>query len=75
MKIKRIRDLREDNDLTQSQVADALGIPERTYGNYEMGIRQIPITILMDLALFYRTNVDYILEMTDEQKPYPRKRV
>lgn len=71
MLLKRLKDLREDNDYNQKQVADKLNIPERTYGNYEMGIRQIPLNILMDIAKLYNTSVDYILEMTDIYTPYP----
>jgi len=74
MLLKRIKDLREDNDFMQKQVADNLSIPERTYGNYEMGIRQIPLTVLKDLARFYNTSVDYILEMTDEYTAYPQSK-
>jgi len=70
MLLKRIKDLREDNDLRQKDIAENLGIPERTYGNYEMGVREIPIPILIDLAEFYGTSVDYILEITDETEPY-----
>lgn len=71
MRLKRIRDLREDNDLTQKAVADNLNIPERTYGNYELGLREIPLTVLIDLAKFYGTSTDYILELTDVFEPYP----
>ena len=74
MNLKRIKDLREDNDFKQKHIADKLDIPERTYGNYEMGIRQIPLNVLKDLARFYNISVDYILEMTDEYTAYPQSK-
>ncbi len=70
----RLKDLREDRDLTQSYIAEKLHIKQNTYSNYENGNREIPINALVKLALFYETSVDYILELTDEQHPYPRKR-
>ena len=70
----RLKDLREDRDLTQSYIAEKLHIKQNTYSNYENGNREIPITALIKLASFYNTSVDYILELTDEQRPYPRKR-
>jgi len=71
MLIERLKDLREDNDLLQKHVAEALKIPERTYGNYELGHRKIPIEILIELAKFYNTSTDYILGLTDKKQPYP----
>ena len=70
----RIRDLREDSDLTQQQVADHLHIRQNTYCQYETGNRQIPIDLLVSLAQFYNTSTDYLLGITDEKKPYPRTR-
>ena len=67
----RIRDLREDNDLTQKQIAEYLHIKQNTYSQYENGQRQIPIEALIALAKFYKTSTDYILGLTDERKPYP----
>ena len=69
----RIRDLREDSDLTQQQVADFLHIRQNTYCQYETGDRQIPLNLLISLAYFYNTSVDYLLGITDEKKPYERK--
>ena len=66
----RIRDLREDNNLTQEEVARYLHIKQNTYSQYENGQRQIPLEALIVLASFYRTSVDYILGLTDERKPY-----
>ena len=66
----RIKDLREDSDLTQSEVAQYLHIKQNTYSQYETGQRQIPIECLIALAKFYNTSTDYILELTKERKPY-----
>ena len=65
MKYQRIRDLREDSDLTQTQIGEKLNIPQRTY--YESGERTIPPEILIALADFYNTSVDYILGRTDKR--------
>lgn len=73
MNLKRLKDIREDNDLLQKQVALALGITRQQYGLYEKGERQIPIDKLCLLAKFYNTSTDYLLGLTDEIKPYPRK--
>lgn len=66
----RIKDLREDNDLTQSQVAAYLHVKQNTYSQYESGHRQIPIECLIRLAHLYKTSVDYILGLTDVRRPY-----
>ncbi|MBQ9279076.1 MAG: helix-turn-helix transcriptional regulator [Lachnospiraceae bacterium] len=70
MFIKRIRDLREDNDLTQTELGKILHISQRTYSHYENGTRDIPIEILIKLAHYYNTSVDYILGETNTRKPY-----
>ena len=67
----RIRDLREDHDLTQRAVAEYLHIRQNTYSQYENGQRQIPIDALIALAKFYHTSTDYILGLTEVRKPYP----
>ena len=69
----RLRDLREDNDLTQKQVAEILFIKQNTYSQYENGERQIPIPLLMRLAEYYGVSTDYILELTNVPTPYPNK--
>lgn len=71
---KRIRDLREDKDLTQKQIGKLLNMSQTGYNQYEIGKNDIPTRILIELANFYNTSVDYILELTDEKKPYPRKK-
>ena len=69
----RIKDLREDCDLTQRELAEYLHIKQNTYSQYENGQRQIPIEMLIALAKYYHTSTDYLLELTDERKPYPQK--
>ena len=71
---KRLRELREDNDLTQSQLSKILFCSQRVYSNYERGDIDIPTSILIKLAKYFDTSTDYILELTDERKPYPRKK-
>lgn len=66
----RIRDLREDRDLTQKQVADHLHIKQNTYSQYENGQRQLPIEALILLAKLYNTSTDYLLGLTDNPNPY-----
>ena len=68
----RLRDLREDNDLTQKEVAAYLGIDQRTYSNYETEKRSMPMEQYRSLAIFYRTSVDYLVGLTDSNEPYPR---
>ena len=66
----RIKDLREDMDLTQKELAEYLHIKQNTYSQYENGQRQIPINCLIALARLYNTSVDYILRLTDVREPY-----
>lgn len=66
---KRIRELREDSDFNQSQIADMLSISQSTYSRYESGYLDIPSEILKKLAKFYKVSVDYILELTNEKIP------
>lgn len=66
----RIKDLREDADRTQKEIADYLHIKQNTYSQYENGQRQLPIDALIALAKYYKTSTDYILELTDERKAY-----
>jgi transcriptional regulator with XRE-family HTH domain len=65
-KYQRIRDLREDADLTQKQVGEAINVPQRTYAYYESGQRMVPPQVLCALADFYNVSVDYILGRVDE---------
>lgn len=68
MLIKRLYDLRIDNDLTQQQIADYLKCNRQVYARYERGLREIPVSMLIKLADFYKISVDYILGRTDNPK-------
>ncbi len=70
----RIRNLREDHDLSQKVIAEYLQVHQTTYSDYELGNLNIPAELLMKLALYYQTSIDYLLGLTDEQKPYPRSK-
>ncbi len=74
MNFKRIRDLREDNDLTQKEIGKILNVAQRTYSSYENGVRNIPVQCVITLAKFYNTSTDYLLGLTDISKPYPPKK-
>ncbi len=67
MLYKRIRDLREDKDLTQTQMAEILSCSQRVYSNYERGELDIPTEILIKLANFHNVSVDYLLNRTDKK--------
>ncbi len=64
---RRIRDLREDADLTQTQVAKHLGMSQTGYSKYETGENDVPTQVLIALARFYHTTTDYILSLSDER--------
>lgn len=72
MVYEKIRAEREDRDLTQSEVGKAINVSQRTYSYYENGQRMIPPQVLLALAEFYGTSVDYLLGKTEERKPYSR---
>ena len=69
MYFPRLKDLREDKDLVQKEVASYLGIDQRVYSNYETGKREIPVKFVIKLADFYNTTTDYILGRTNNPKP------
>ena len=69
---RRIRDLREDADLYQKDLAEYLQCSQVCYSNYEIGKRDVPTDVLVKLARFYNTSVDYLLGLTDEKTPYPK---
>lgn len=71
---QHIRDLREDKDMTQKQMAEILNCSQRIYSNYERGEVDVPTQILIKLAEFHNTSVDYLLGLTDEKKAYLRKK-
>lgn len=70
----KIKDMREDKDLTQKQIAELLNCTQQTYSRYETGEITIDIYNLIKLAKFYNTSTDYLLGLTEEKKPYPRKK-
>ena len=70
----RLKELREDSDVKQKELAEYLHIKQNTYSQYENGTRQMPTDLLISLALFYNTSVDYILGLTNEKKPYPKSK-
>ena len=72
MNIQRLKEIREDKDLYQKDVADYLKIKQQQYSEYEIGKRLIPINYLSELADFYDTSIDYLLSKTNERKPYPK---
>ncbi|MCI2105308.1 MAG: helix-turn-helix domain-containing protein [Intestinimonas sp.] len=69
---QHIKDLREDKDLTQQQIAELLNISQTTYSRYESGVLDIPSSSLISLAKFYRTSVDYLLDLTKNKTPYDK---
>lgn len=73
LKYNRIRDMRNDRDLSQRHVAGELQIAQNTLSQYETGERNIPNEILASIAIMYDTSIDYLLGLTDEKRPYPRK--
>lgn len=71
---ERIRALREDNDLTQKEIASILNMSQTGYSKYETGENDIPTKILIDLAKYYNTSIDYLLGVTDIKEPYLRSK-
>lgn len=71
---ERIRNLREDCDITQATLATKLNISQTTYSRYENGVLDIPSYALIKLAKFHNTSIDFLLDVTDDKKPYSRKR-
>lgn len=67
---QRLRDLREDRDLTQQIIADMLNVSQTTYSRYESGTLDIPTDSLIKLAEFYGTSIDFLLGLTDKKEPY-----
>lgn len=74
MKANKLLDLREDKNLTQADIAKTLNVNQTTYSRYGRGDINIPLDILIKMALFFNTSIDYILNLTNEKKPYKRKR-
>ena len=71
---ERIREMREDNDMTQSQMAGLLSVHQTTYSDYELGNLNIPVQVLAKIADRFETSIDYLVNRTNEKTPYPRKK-
>lgn len=72
--MQRLKDLREDKDLLQKDIAKILDMSQTGYSKYEVGTNDIPTQILIKLAIFYQTSTDYILGLTNIKEPYPRRK-
>lgn len=72
--LQRLKDFREDKDISQKKMAEILNVAQTTYSDYELGKINIPLNTLKKLALFFDTSIDYLLELTDVSTPYPRKK-
>ena len=70
---ERIRNLRTDAELTQENIAQMLGVKQNTYSQYELGVLRYPIEVIVKLAVFYNTSVDYLVGLTDNPTPYERR--
>ena len=71
---ERIRNLREDSDLTQAEIGRQINVPQRTYAYYENGERMIPPQVLIALAQLHHVSVDYLLGLTDRKEPYSSRK-
>lgn len=75
MYLKRLRELREDRDKKQIEIATLLGMKQPQYARYENGIRDLPLDNLITLAKYYEVSTDYILELTDDANAYNKKKI
>lgn len=73
MNLKRLKDLREDKDLLQKDIAKIINISQQYYSRYELGIQLMPIDKLDILATYYNTSIDYIVGRTNKKEPYPKR--
>ena len=73
LKYENIRNLRIDRGYTQKQLGEYLGISQNTYSQYEIGVLNYPVDVLIKLSELYGVSVDYLLDLTNEKQPYPRK--
>ena len=73
--MNRLKEIREDKDLSQKDIAKILNVSQVAYSYYEIGKRQIPIDLLKKLAKYYNVSIDYLLYLTDERKPYPKSKI
>ncbi len=74
LKYERIRNLRIDSGLTQANIAELLHVSQNTYSQYEIGVTRYPLDAVVTLAQYYQVSVDYLVGLTDETAPYPRRR-
>lgn len=74
MKYERIRNLRIDKGLTQQALAKVLNIKQNTYSQYEIGVLNYPLEVVIQLAVYYHTSVDYLVGLTDNPAPYERNK-
>ena len=74
LRYERIRSMRTDCGLLQQQIADMLNVKQNTYSQYEIGVLNYPLDVVVKLAEYYGTSVDYLLGLTDEKAPYPRRK-
>lgn len=72
MYFKRLRDIREDKELSQTEIAKILNMKQQQYARYEKGINEIPFSYIIELAKFYNVSIDYLAGLTNETKPYKR---
>ena len=72
MNIERLKEIIEDKDYKQSDIAKVLNTTQQQYSKYELGLQVIPVERLVKLAKFYNTSVDYLIGLTNERKPYPK---
>ena len=72
MNISRLKEIREDNDLYQKDIANILGVTQQQYNKYELGINAIPLEKIDILADYYKTSIDYLIYRTDQRKPYSK---
>ena len=72
--LEHLRSLREDRDLSQADLAELLNVHQTTYTDYELGRVNVPIPLLIQLALYFNTSIDYIVGLTNEIQPYPREK-
>ena len=74
LRYERIRSMRTDCGLSQQLIADMLNVKQNTYSQYEIGVLNYPLDVVVRLAEYYGTSVDYLLGLTDEKAPYPRRK-
>ncbi len=73
-KYERIRNLRLENNITQTEIAKYLNVKQNTYSQYEIGILNYPLDIIIRLAIYYQTSIDYLVGLTDNKNPYPKSK-